>query len=99
MGCAASTPVEVFERASDGLRRRDPALAGELELLRRDAPANGEDAARAARWIALAEAWYACLGDVAEAAAHSEEEEEVAMIAARFARAALSDGLRVEILR
>ncbi|MBI4818656.1 MAG: hypothetical protein HY791_20475 [Deltaproteobacteria bacterium] len=89
IGCSTRTPIDVFDGARAHLLIRDPKLCAELERLCRAGATEVGDA-KTREWLALAEAWFAT--------AETDDEREVASVAARFARAAIDRGVRVSIL-
>ena len=86
IGCQVRLPNDIIDAALAGLKARAPVLAEELEALlasARDLTGEAGDPAPG-RWMALAEAWYESIEEGPSASA----EREVAMVIARFARAA-----------
>ena len=96
IGCVIHTPADVVARAQADLRARTPALSARLErLLRQHQQVHGGRQSRPARqWLDVATTWF----EEAQRLPAAQAEQEVAMVIARFAHAALERGEAVLIL-
>lgn len=92
IGCTVRTPPTLYDSAVAALSKRNPSLHSELLVLLKSAQQVEPSSEAAERWQKLATSWF---GETAE---DDAAEREVAMVVARFARAAIELGEPVEIL-
>lgn len=98
-GCSYGVSLAMLQDASGLLAERDAELAAEFQSLLKDAQhlTGAKSEINAQRWMVLAEKWFVAIGAPESSATKAGLETEVAMVAARFSRAAATLGRAVDM--